>query len=60
MNINTNFQPWIFMYHHEKIIGLSMVIEKNFRIKYYTRFLKLFNNWDKIGGVNNKTLLSYA
>ena len=55
MNINTNFtQPWILWYHHERnnwsINGYRKILE----LTNVQDFWKLFNNWDKIGGVNNK------
>lgn len=55
MNINSKFtQPWILWYHHERnnwsINGYKKIIE----INTIQDFWKLYNTWDKIGGVNNK------
>ena len=55
MDINTKFtQPWTLWYHHERNNWSINGYKNIYTVNTVKNFWNLYNNWDKIGGVNNK------
>jgi len=53
--MNTQFDnEWNLWYHNSRDIWTIDGYKKIYNIKTIKDYWKLFNNWDKLGGVNNK------